>query len=140
MFKKVKQLHKDSNLSNSATYLTLLEARIHRANGDLRRAEPAFLEAREGFMGPGLDIYIALTSLELALLYLDLAEPDRAFSMAMSSIDCISRYSYHREAMTALAALQEASRTSIINKAMLSRALRHVEMVRKDPTSALWAQ
>jgi hypothetical protein len=98
------------------------------------------LKAREEFAGFSLDIYFALASLELALLYLELAKPDRAFSMAIGSIDCISRYSNHKEAMTALAVLQEASRTATINKAMLRRAWRHVELVRKDPTSALWAQ
>jgi tetratricopeptide (TPR) repeat protein len=140
IFKKVEQLCEDARYSNLGVYVTLLSARIYRANNDLRDAEPAFLEAREGFAGLGLDIYVALTSLELALLYLDLAKPDRAFSMAISSIDCISRYSYHKEAMTALAVLQEASRAATINKVMLRRAWRHLEMVRLDPTSAFWAQ
>jgi tetratricopeptide (TPR) repeat protein len=140
IFKELKRLEEDAGFSSSSIYVTLLEARIHRVNGELRRAEPGFLEAREGFKGLGLDIYVALTSLELALLYLDLAEPHQAFSMAIGSIDCISRYSGHKEAMTALAVLQEASRTAIINKSMLKRALRHVELVRKDPTSAASAR
>lgn len=140
LFEKVKQLHEDADWGISATYLTLLEARIHRANGDLAHAEPQYLEAREGFTALGLDIYVALVSLELALLYLDLAEPERAFTMAIASMDCISRYSCHKEAMTALAVLQEASRTTIINKAMLTQALRHLEMVRKDPITAVSAK
>jgi AraC-like DNA-binding protein/tetratricopeptide (TPR) repeat protein len=141
IFKKVQELQQAGVLTSSPIHVTLLEARIHRLNGDLRRAEAAFLEAREGFTGLGLGNYVAVSAIELALLYLDLAEPGRAFSMAITAIDCISRYSDHKEAMTALAILQEASRAAIINEAMLRQALCHLEVVSKGgPSSPISAQ
>jgi AraC-like DNA-binding protein len=134
---KLNHLAHIANYRSFAIHLTLLEARIYRVSGNLRDAEPGFLEAREGFASLGLEIYAALASLELSLIYLDLAKPEQAFLMARSSMDFMSRYSSHREATAALAVLQEATGTATINKAMMKRALRHLEMVRKDPLALL---
>lgn len=138
LFEIVRKLHAETGLDGSSVYVTLLEASIHQANGELRAAESAFLEAREGFERLGLPIYVALTSLELALLYLDLEEPSRAFSMATRAIDCVSQYSFHKEATAALAILQEVSQSNI-SRATVRQALHHIELVRKDPTSELTA-
>lgn len=140
LFEKVRQLHEEANRADSNIYLVLLDAMINKASGNLRAAESAFLEAREGFRGLGYDILEALTDLELALLYLELGETHCAFSAATAAIPPISRYSAHKEAVAALAILQEASKEGIFHTGIIKQALHHLEFVRKDPTSGSLTQ
>jgi AraC-like DNA-binding protein len=140
LFEKVLSLHSDAATGDSEYQIVLLKAAILRANGELRAAEIAFLEAREGFRSLGADIYVALIALELALLYLELKEPSQAFSMATSAISCVSQYSAHKEAIAALAILEEASHSDAMNRSVIAQALHHLERVRKDPTHTFLAQ
>ena len=93
-----------------------------------------------GFINQNLDIYAALTSLELSALSLEQGNSGRALEMASSAIPIISQYSYHKEAIAALAILQEAETIQSIDKRVIKKALHHLELVRTDPTSNFFLQ
>ena len=131
LYRKVLQLSGDLG-EEFSVYTTLLEGAVFRANGNLTASERSLLQAREHFLDLELDIYVALTALELALLYTEMQQPQEAFQMAIGSIDCLSRYS-HREAVAALAVLHEAKKAECVSRNAIVQALYHVELVRKDP-------
>ena len=86
--------------------------------------------------GGGADVLTALVTLDLAALYLDLGRNHDAFSAATEVIPIVSRYS-HREAIAALAILQEVIQRRRIDVQIVQRVLLHVDLLRKDPLSAI---
>lgn len=134
-FKEVNKLIESIEGQVSRFYVLYLEGSVSRVNEDLRTAELLFLQAREGFLNHGLDIYAALVALELAMVYLELRDPDKAFLTARGAIPSISRHSFHQEAIAALAVLQDAERLQRVDKSILKQVLHHLDLVRQDPTA-----
>jgi tetratricopeptide (TPR) repeat protein len=132
-YEEVKKLWSTVELSPS--HLAWLEGAVQSVNKQYDKAEAAYLEAREGFIAQGLGLYAALASLELALIYLEQGKLQEAYSTATSTIPAISRYGCHKEAISALAILQEASRARDIEKAAIRKVLQHLEQIRRDPTA-----
>ena len=134
-FAEVTRLRKTVEGQISPFYILHLEGSVSRTNQNFRKAERLFLEAREGFLNQGLDIFAALVSLELSLIYLALGEPRKAFLEATSVIPTVSRHSFHQEEIAALNILEEADRQQLIDKAIVQQAMKQLDLVRKDPTA-----
>ena len=135
-FEKVKELSTSVDGVISPFFLSHLEGSVSRVKGDFRKAEHLFLEAREGFLNQGLDISAAFVSLELSLVYLELGQPDEAFSTAISAIPAISRHCAQQEAVAALTVLEEAEKLQRVDKAIIRQVLHQLDLVRKNPTAA----
>lgn len=132
-FKVVEEMYRDVENQIVPYHVSYLGGGVCRLNKRLKEAEVLYLEAIEGFSNAGLDIYAALVALDLALLYLDLGDERQAYLKAVSAIPSVSRFGGHKEAISALSILQEAGRREKITKQELKKALRHLELVRKDP-------
>lgn len=135
LIEKVQRLYQNVEGEVMSFHLLHLRGLVCRINNRRGQAESLFLEAREGFLGQGQHIFASLVSLELSLLYLEQQEPSQAFSMAVSAIPAVAQYSAHKEAITALAILQEAETRRRVDRSVIKKALHHLELVRKDPTA-----
>lgn len=131
----VRTLHDAVKEQIDPFHMTYLEGQVCRALQQRKKAEKFFLEAREGYLTGNRDIYAALTALDLATLYLDMDNPERARDMATSAMEPITRMGAHREAVAALAVLQETQRHEVLTQAAITKAVHHLDTIRKDPTA-----
>ncbi len=132
---KVKELYGLVEEQVPACHMMYLEGSVCSSNGDFQQAERLLLDAKRGFVDLDLEIDTALVLLDLSLIYLDLARPEKAFPMALSAIPYVSRISSHPEAIAALSMLQEAVLLQRIDAPIARSALDHLERIRKDPVA-----
>jgi tetratricopeptide (TPR) repeat protein len=132
-YEEVKKLRPTVQVSQFQ--IAYLKGLVYTVNGRYDAAEAWYLEAAEGFVAQGLGIFAAIASLELSLIYLQQGKEPKAFSTASNTIPIISQYSCHKEAISALALLQEAARAQCIDKAAVRKALHHLELIRRNPTA-----
>ena len=118
-------------------FMKYLEAAVCRISGNLDAARSLFIEARKGFETLKLEMYSALVALDHALLLLEMGEPDEALMSATMAISVISRSSGHPDAMAALVVLQEAAKQQEFQESTIKKAIHHLDLIRKDPTSTL---
>lgn len=118
-----------------APYVSYLEGALCRVSLRYSRSESLLIMAQNDFLKLGLDIYAALVALELALLYLEKKEPAKAFETVSAVFPILSQScSVHEEAMAAFAILQESVARQCITKQALKKALKNLDLVRKDPS------
>ena len=116
----------------SVSRLRWLEGRIHHGLGRSQEAEESLEEARRAFLASGDDLYAALVSLDLAVLYLgerrwgDL----RTVAGAIGQTVCPDRVRQHE--MAAIILFQKAVAAERLTAAALRRLQGSLEHLRQD--------
>lgn len=89
--------------------LTWIRGDLAAVGGDFARAEQAYLEARNGFIGQGIDYDAAMASLDLANLYLKEGRMADVQRLAEEVLPIFQAQDVHREALAALQLFQKAA-------------------------------
>jgi len=111
-----------------------LEGRIALGLGQDADAERLLAGVREGYLGDGSGINMALVSLDLACLYLETGDSAKLKRVAEEMALIFSANDVHREALAALVLFQEAVRQEGLTAAFLFRLRRYLEAARNNPS------
>jgi tetratricopeptide (TPR) repeat protein len=101
--------------------------------GQLRRAELLFLSARDGFLAEGIPYDTALVSLEIALLYARQGRTAELTRLAAEMMPVFASRQIHREALAALAFLQQAVETERAGVEVVERVAAFLRRARSTP-------
>ena len=116
----------------SVSRLRWLEGRVHHGLGRPERAEECLEEARGAFLAAGDDLYAALVSLDLAVLYLEQRRWSelRAVAGAVGQSVCPERVRQHE--MAAIILFQKAVAAERVTAAAVRRLQGSLEHLRQD--------
>lgn len=110
-----------------------IEGRIASETGKLADAARGLEQVREGFLGQGSGMEMALASLDLGVVYLKLGRTAEVKRLAEEMGLILEAQDVHREAMAALVLFQEAARREQLTLRELMRLRRYLEAARYDP-------
>lgn len=135
LFRVVSVKFEDVSDQVPAPYVSYLEGALCRITLRYTKSESLLVSAQNEFLKCGFDIYAAIVGLELSLLYLEKKDHAKAFETVSAIFPILSQScSVHQEAMAALAILQESVAQQCVSKQALKKALKKLDLVRKDPT------
>lgn len=110
-----------------------VKGKIARGLGQADQAESLFLAARDGFVGEGIPYDTALVSLELATLYAEQGRPGDLKRLAREMVPIFSSLNIHREALAALAYLQQAAEAERATFEVVSGVAAYLRRAQYDP-------
>ncbi len=110
-----------------------VKGKIARGLGQADQAESLFLAARDGFIGEGIPYDTALVSLELATLYAEQGRPGDLKRLAREMVPIFSSLNIHREALAALAYLQQAAEAERATFEVVSEVASYLRRAQHDP-------
>jgi tetratricopeptide (TPR) repeat protein len=110
-----------------------VKGKIARGLGQAEQAESLFLAARDGFVGEGIPYDTALVSLELATLYAEQGRPGDLKRLAREMVPIFSSLNIHREALAALAYLQQAAEAERATFDVVSGVAAYLRRAQYDP-------
>jgi tetratricopeptide (TPR) repeat protein len=110
-----------------------VKGKIARGLGQADQAESLFLAARDGFVGEGIPYDTALVSLELATLYAEQGRPGDLKQLAREMVPIFSSLNIHREALAALAYLQQAAEAERATFEVVSGVAAYLRRAQYDP-------
>lgn len=115
--------------------LTGLRGKIAGARGDLKTAEEALLQTRDGFLAHGTAFAYdaAIVSLDLALLYARAGRNDDLQAIVASILPTFRENALHREAYAAVLLLQETIQRGAAPLVLLRKLSTYMEQARKNP-------
>lgn len=107
--------------------------KIARGLGQSHRAEEHLRTAREGFIAKGAIYEAAVVSLDLATLYAEQGSADKLKQMAEEMLVIFSSQQIHREALAALAFLQQAAAAEQASLELVSGVAAFLKRLQHDP-------
>jgi hypothetical protein len=110
-----------------------IEGRIAAGLGDARGAEAAFQEVRRGFAEHRLPDQAAVATLDLALLWVDRGRAAEVGALVSESVQIFIGLGIRREAIAALAVLQEAARRERLTLALVQRIASRLQDLEQRP-------
>jgi tetratricopeptide (TPR) repeat protein len=110
-----------------------LKGKIAVAARRLEEAEPAFLEARHGFILQGNGYDAAMVSLDLALLYLKEGRAREVKGLAEEMHGIFGVQDVHREAAAALLLFQEAAEREALTAEWIEDLAAYLKRARENP-------
>lgn len=96
-------------------------------------AEQTFLEIRDGFLAGSLVFDAALTSLDLAALYIRQGRSAEVRSLAAEMLPVFQSREVHREALAALIVFQKAAEMEQITTGLVQEISSYLQKVRTNP-------
>jgi tetratricopeptide (TPR) repeat protein len=113
-----------------------VKGKISRGLGQTAAAESLFLAARDGFLMEGIPYETALVSMDLALLYAEQSRTAELKRLAAEIVPIFSSRQIHREALAALAFLQQAVDAEQAGLAVVERVAKYLRKARYAPDLA----
>ncbi len=110
-----------------------VRGKIARGLGQMGHAESLFLAARDGFIAEGIPYDTALVSLELATLYAEQGRTADLKRLAEEMVPIFSSLNIHREALAALAYLQQAAEAERASLELVSGVAAYLRRAQHDP-------
>lgn len=110
-----------------------VKGKIARGLGQVDQAESLFLAARDGFVEEGIPYDTALVSLELATLYAEQGRMASLRRLAEEMVPIFSSLHIHREALAALAYLQQAVEAQRATVEVVSEVAEYLRRAQHDP-------
>jgi tetratricopeptide (TPR) repeat protein len=110
-----------------------VKGKISRGLGYLGQAETLFLAARDGFVAEGVPFDTALVSLELATLYAEQGRTEELRRLAGEMIPIFASRQILREALAALAFLQQAVEVEQASSQVIARVVAYLRRAQLDP-------
>ena len=129
-----RHLYRDFPDEHTTLHRRWLEGRIAAGLGHLDEAEQAFLIVREGFIARGSGFDAAITSLELALLYIREGRTAAVRQLAEEMQPIFAAEDVHREAVAALLLFEEAARRDELTVESVEQLARYLKAARTDST------
>jgi tetratricopeptide (TPR) repeat protein len=111
--------------------------RIARGLGQARDAETRLQAARDGFLKDGATYDAAVVSLDLAELYAERGRTAELKQIAKEMLTIFSSRHIHREALAALAFLQQAALAERASVEVVAGIAAHLKRLRYDPELSL---
>jgi tetratricopeptide (TPR) repeat protein len=109
-----------------------LQGRIAAAAGEAEAAEAAFLEVRQAFLDAGIGCDAALTSLDLAALYVRQGRMAEVRTLAAEMVAVFRSHEVHREAMAALGLFRQAAESDSVTSALVLEVSGHLQRARRQ--------
>ena len=110
-----------------------IKGKIVRGLGQADQAESLFLAARDGFLQEGIPYDTALVSLELATLYAEQGRMADLKRLAEEMVPIFSSLHIHREALAALAFLQQAVESEQVSLELVRDVAAYLRRAQHDP-------
>ncbi len=110
-----------------------LEGRIHAGLGDFETANQALSEVRAEASRRELGYEVAMVSLELALVYLDLGDPARVQELAEELTPVFLSQELHRHAVAAVYLFRDAARAQRATAGFVREVLAYLRRARNNP-------
>ena len=123
------------SLADALTQLRFLwlEGRIAQGLGQVETAEGSYRAARGGFAREGLAYDVALISLDLATLYLELRRTAEVKALAEEMVGIFEAREIHREALAALLLFRDAARLEQLTLELLRDLSSYLHAARHNP-------
>lgn len=112
--------------------LRWLEGKIQQTLGSPGEAEPALLEARDGFVAQGIGFSAAMVSLDLASLYAGQGRTAEMRRLAAEMLPIFRSRDLHREAIAAMIVFQQAVHMENVNGHLLGEIRSYLTRAQKD--------
>lgn len=125
------QVHADQHTLVRASWLV---GRIAAAAGEWAEAEKAFRMARDHFADQEHGFNAALACLDLAALHHRAGHWDQVQEAATQAVRLFEAHEVHREALAALALVQDAARRRSLDAETLHRVMGLVQQAQREPT------
>ncbi len=106
--------------------------------GNLELAEAALMQVREGYLAAGIASDVALVSLDLASLYLEVGRNEEVRRLAIETVPLFASRGVHREVLTAWSLFQKAAEQDVATLQLLSEVatqIRRTTESQTEPTS-----
>jgi len=110
-----------------------VQGKIARGVGQIGQAEVLWISAREGFIAEGIPYDTALVSLDLASLYAEQGAVPALRQLAQEMVVIFSSHKIHREALAALAYLQQALEAERATVELIRRVAAFLKRAERDP-------
>lgn len=123
-----------ADLGYNAALVAADLAALRLSRGSVAGAEAALQEAKQGFETVGLGYSAALVALDLAALHLRQGCTAAAGRVAREAIAVFRALRVHREALAALALLEDAVQSGATTAALLEEVSDFLRRAEKDPT------
>lgn len=140
-FKEAKALFWDAyaHTKQSGGHINLLrlrwiEGRVHLGLGDLDRAEREFLVAKKGFEEAGLAYKAALTSLDLAAVWLRQGKVEDVRALVLQAVEIFLSLKIQREVLAGVLLLKKACETRTPMNELLDSVREYLRRAEHDPT------
>lgn len=113
--------------------LRWIEGKVFAGLGELDRAERAFQQAREGFLGQGLDYDAALISFDLVAVWLRQGRRTEVRQLLQEMLDRFRARYIAREGIAALIMLRKAAQRNELTAFHLESAIKLFEILKGQP-------
>jgi tetratricopeptide (TPR) repeat protein len=110
-----------------------LEGRIYAALGDAELATAAFEDVRAEAQERELGFEVAMVSLELAQVYLQQGQTERARHLAEEMSPVFRSHELHRHALATVYLFYQAARTETASVGLVQEILRYLRRARNNP-------
>jgi tetratricopeptide (TPR) repeat protein len=101
--------------------------------GELDRAEEYLVAARRGFEEAGVRYHAAIAGLDLAVVWLQQGQRERARDLVLECAQVFLELRVHREALAAVLVLQRAFEKGLAADALLDKAREFLRRIEQDP-------
>ena len=105
--------------SNHQLHLTWLEAFLAQRNGDTTEAEKKLRKVRQGFLSTGMLTFSCAITMDLALLYLENGQPNKAMQLSADIFSMLKGLRIHRDAIAALKLYIESAASSCLTTSLV---------------------
>jgi tetratricopeptide (TPR) repeat protein len=132
-YQEARPLYRDFKDAWAQNRRSWVRGKIARGLGQADHAESLFLAARDGFIQEGIPYDTALVSLELATLYAEQGRTADLKRLAGEMVPIFSSLNIHREALAALAYLQQAAEAEQASVELVSGVAAYLRRAQHDP-------
>jgi hypothetical protein len=133
LYRKARPLYRELSDAWTQNRRKWLKGKILHGLGQAAQAEALYLAARDGFVKEGIPYDTALVSLELATLYAEQARTAELKRLAEEMVPIFASRKIHREALAALAYLQQAAEAERASFELVARVAAFVKKAQFDP-------
>ncbi len=130
---ELRTLYDPARDRTSLLRLRYLECRVRFALGDPTAALAGFEDVLREFVDLAMPLEVALVSLEMATIHMEIGALDTAQRLATETLSICRSLGIQREVMGALMVIEETAQRKALTRELLGEALTYLKQVRQNP-------